>query len=147
MSTASIGALTQQAQEAPTGSNAWGKVGLDDFITLLVTELQNQDPLEPMKNAEIVQQISQIREIESNRRLTETLESVLLGQSVLTASSLLEQTIVGLSDSLETVTGQVDRVSISDGLAKLHVGEYAISLNNVTEILPEGEERRIGPVH
>ena len=140
MSTASIGALGQQGQQVPPGQDAWSKVELDDFVSLLVTELQNQDPLEPMKNEAILQQISQIREIESSRRLTETLESVLLGQSVGTASSLLEKNIVGLSDLSETVTGRVDRVSIADGLVKLHIGEHTINLKNVGEILPEAED-------
>jgi len=140
MSTASIGAIGQQGQQVSTGHDAWGKVDLDDFVSLLVTELQNQDPLEPMKNEAILQQISQIREIESNQRLTETLESVSLGQSLVTASNLLERTIVGLSDRSETVTGRVDRVSIQDGLAKLHIGEHTIDLKNVAEILPQGED-------
>ena len=140
MSTAPIGALAQSAQQVSTASDSWSNVDLDDFVGLLVTELQNQDPLEPMKNEAILQQISQIREIESTRRLTETLESVLLGQSVVTASNLLEKNIVGLSDLSETVTGRVDRVSIADGLVKLHIGEHTINLQNIGEILPEAED-------
>lgn len=142
MSTASIGALGQQGQQVPPGQDAWSKVELDDFVSLLVTELQNQDPLEPMKNEAILQQISQIREIESNQRLTETLESVLLGQSVVTAGNLLERNIVGLSDDSETVTGRVDRVSIEDGIPKLHVGQHTIDLKNVAEILPQDEDNQ-----
>jgi flagellar basal-body rod modification protein FlgD len=140
MSTGSIGALGQQSQQVPAGHDAWSKVDLDDFVKLLVTELQNQDPLEPLGNEEILQQISQIREIESNQRLTQTLQSVLLGQSVVTASNMLGRTIVGLSDSSETVTGRIDRVSIDRGVAKLHIGEHTINLNNVAEILPELEQ-------
>ena len=140
MSTGPIGAVGQQAQQVSTGQDAWGKVDLDDFITLLVTQLQNQDPLEPMKNGEILQQIGQIREIESNRRLTETLESVLLGQSVATASNLLERSIVGLNHQSDTITGRVDRVSIEDGRPRLHIGEHTIDLNNVAEILPKDED-------
>lgn len=140
MSTASIGPLGQQGQQASASHDAWTQVNLDDFVGLLVTELQNQDPLEPMKNEAILQQISQIREIESNQRLTETLESVLLQQSVSTASNLLGRTVTGLSTDSQTVTGRVDRVSIADGLAKLHVGEHTLNLKNVAEILPAGEE-------
>ena len=140
MPTASIGALSQQTQQTLDAHDAWNKVDLNDFVTLLVTELQNQDPLEPMKNEAILQQISQIREIESNQQLTETLESVLLGQSVVAASNLLERTIVGLNQQSERVTGRVDRVSIEDGRPKLHVGDHTVDLNNVAEILPRGED-------
>ena len=140
MSIASIGAIGQQAQQNPTGHDAFGEIDLNDFIKLMVTELQNQDPLDPMDNAQILQQMSQIRSIKSNDRLTDTLEAVFLGQSLVTASNLLERTIVGLSDKSETVTGRVDRVSIQDGLAKLHIGEHTIDLKNVAEILPQGED-------
>lgn len=140
MSIASIGAIGQQVQQNPTGHDAFGEIDLNDFIKLMVTELQNQDPLDPMDNAQILEQMSQIRSIKSNDRLTDTLEAVSLGQSLVTASNLLERTIVGLSDRSETVTGRVDRVSIQDGLAKLHIGEHTIDLKNVAEILPEGED-------
>jgi flagellar basal-body rod modification protein FlgD len=140
MSTGSVSSVGQQTQQAQAGQDAWNQVELDDFVNLLITEMQNQDPLEPMKSENILQQISQIREIESNQRLTETLESVLLGQSVVTASNLLGRTVVGLSDSSEIVTGRVDRVSIEDGTPRLHVGEHSVALKNVSEILPEGEE-------
>jgi flagellar basal-body rod modification protein FlgD len=145
MSTGAVSALGQQTPTVSTApasgySDAWNQVNLDDFVSLLVTELRNQDPLEPMKNQEILQQISQIREIESNQRLTETLASVLLGQNVATAANLLEQNIVGVSEDSQTVTGRVDRVSIEDGVAKLHIGEHTIALKNVAEILPAGED-------
>jgi flagellar basal-body rod modification protein FlgD len=138
MSTALIGALGQQGQQVPTGHDAWGKVDLKEFINLLVAELQNQDPLNPMDNSEILQQVSQIQEIESNQRLTQTLESVLLGQNVATASNLLGRTIVALTEGNERITGQVDRVSIQDGIARIHIGEHTIGLKNLAEILPEG---------
>ena len=56
-----------------------------------MAELQNQDPMEPMKNSELLQQVSQIRAIQSNDRLTDTLESVSLGQNLATAGNLLDR--------------------------------------------------------
>jgi flagellar basal-body rod modification protein FlgD len=143
MSTSSVSSVAQQTTQASTDYDAWSQVDLDDFINLLVTELQNQDPLDPMNNQEILQQVSQIREIESTQRLTETLESVLLGQNVATAGNLLGQTIVGLSDSNEQVSGEVDAVTIQDGTVKLHVGEHAVDLGNLMEIQAEGEDAEV----
>jgi len=136
MSTGSVNSVGQ-VQQTTTGYDAFKEVDLDDFLKLMITELRNQDPLNPMDNQELLQQITQIREIESNQRLTDTLQSVLLGQSLATASSLLGQTVRGLTVGEEQITGKVDRVSIEDGAAKLHVGDQTIELNNVAEILPE----------
>jgi len=138
MQTASLNAVQgQQGAQAPN-HDAFQDLNLDTFIKLLVTELQNQDPMSPMDNAQILQQVSQIRAIESNTRLTSTLEAVLLGQNVSTASSLLGRTISGLDDGSNPVTGKVDKVSVAEGKATLHVGDKTVSLKNVGEIFPEG---------
>jgi flagellar basal-body rod modification protein FlgD len=138
MQAASLNAVQgQQGAQAPN-HDAFQDLNLDTFIKLLVAELQNQDPMSPMDNAQILQQVSQIRAIESSTRLTTTLEAVLLGQNMSTASSLLGRTISGLDDASNKVTGKVDRVSVTEGEARLHVGNSTISLKNIGEILPEG---------
>jgi len=136
MSTNSIGTEVSQAARTGTSNNSLlNDVNLDDFLKLLIAELQNQDPMSPMDNNQILQQVSQIREIESNSRLTETLESVQLGQAMATASSLIGHYITALTADGEKVNGQVDRVSVVDGQPKLMVGDYEVDLDNIGEIL------------
>ncbi len=138
MQSASLNAIQgQQGSQAPN-HDAFQNLNLDTFLKLLITELQSQDPMKPMENSEILQQVSQIRAIESNTRLTSTLESVALGQNMATASNLLGRTISGLDDQSNRVQGKVDRVSVADGAARLHVGDQTVPLKNVAEILPEG---------
>jgi len=137
MASTGVNTIGSQSSAQATNYDAYKSLDLDTFMKLLVTEMSNQDPLDPMNNQEILQQISQIRSIEASDRLTTTLESVLLGQSVATASSMLGRTITGLDDGGEDVSGRVDRVSIADGKAKLYVGDRAVSLNNVSGILPD----------
>lgn len=121
----------------PTGTNAFDSLNLDTFIKLMVAELQNQDPLNPMDNSEILQQVSQIRSIQSNQKLTDTLSAVLLGQNVSTGSSLIGRTIAGLNQDSKPITGQVDSVSIADGKTLLHVGQDEVELKNVSELMPQ----------
>ena len=140
MSTSSVGIIGQQGQQATNAQDAWGKVEMSDFVKLLVTELSSQDPLEPMDNSQILQQISQMRDIVSSDRLTETLESVKLGQNMSTAAGLIGQTIVALNGRGERVIGEVDRVSIEFGVPKLHVGQQAIDMRNVAGILSSADQ-------
>ena len=107
---------------------------------MLLAEMQNQDPLSPMDNAQIVQQISQIKAIQSNTQLMETLESVLLGQNVSTASGMIGKTIQGLTADGDQVSGVVERVTITDGIPTLYVGEEAVTLKNVSAIQAAGAE-------
>ncbi len=142
LTSVSAAAAANSAQETgrSTANDAWGDVSLESFIKLLVVELQNQDPLDPMNNQEILEQMSQIREIESNQRLTETLESMMLGQTVSTAAALLGRTVSALSDDAEWIRGEVEKISIEDGIPKLHIGSDTVDLKNVSEILPQEED-------
>ena len=105
---------------------------------MLVTELQNQDPTQPMSNTDLMNQVSQIQSIESNQQLTSTLQSVALGQSIASAGSLIGATVTGTGRNSKQVTGTVNSVSISNGSATLNVGSSTITLSNVTQIAPAG---------
>jgi flagellar basal-body rod modification protein FlgD len=111
---------------------------VNDFTQMLVTELQNQDPTQPMTNTDLMNQVSQIQSIESNQQLTTTLSSVALGQSIASAGNLIGRTVSGLDSSGNTVTGTVSSASISNGSAVLNVGTSTIALTNVTKISQSG---------
>lgn len=117
-------------------TDALGGLDLDDFFDLMIKELQNQDPLNPQESDKILQQFTQLREIGATDKLNNTLDSVLLGQQLANASSLVNKGIIGLSDDGSNVEGTVDRVTIENGSAKLHIGEETVSINNIREILP-----------
>ncbi len=114
---------------------------VDEFLKLMITELQNQDPLNPMDNAQLVEQIGQIRSISATTQLSDTLGSVLAGQSLTTASSLIGKKVAALTDTNENVTGVVDRVSVEvdeddndKRTYRVHIGDKKIDLKNVREV-------------
>lgn len=125
-----IGASSASANDPLKG------LGLDQFLKLMIAELQNQDPLNPMDNSQMLQQISQIREIGSTDKLTKTLDAVLMGQNLTSASSLIGKHVTGLDDNAKQVSGVVDRITLSDGVPKLHVGDQTVGLENLSEVLP-----------
>ncbi|MHB1035590.1 MAG: flagellar hook assembly protein FlgD [Pirellulales bacterium] len=142
METSSTSGVGQQDSQTKKPNNSLNNLDLDQFLKLMISELQNQDPMEPMKNSEIMQQVTQIREIESNTRLNQTLGAVQLGQNLASASSMLDKQIRALADGQngqdgKYITGRVDGVSIENGVPKLRVGENRVALNNITEILSE----------
>jgi hypothetical protein len=90
----------------------------------MIKELQNQDPLNPMDNSQMLTQLSEIRQVGSTDKLTTTLNSVLLGQNISSATNLIGANISALSDDNQQISGVVDKVSIADGVPKLHVASY-----------------------
>lgn len=75
----------------------------DRFLKLLVTQMQNQDPLNPMDNAQVTTQMAQIQTVSGIEKLNQTLQSLsasyaatqtmqsasMIGHSVLTDGNLL----------------------------------------------------------
>lgn len=117
------------------------ETNIDQFLKLMITELQNQDPLNPMENSEMLQQLNEIRSITATDKLTDTLDAVLVGQNVATASSLIGKEIRALTDAGNNVQGVVDRVSVAAAedeesqQVRVHVEDESISLKNIREIL------------
>lgn len=112
------------------------------FLKLLITELSNQDPLNPMDNTQMVQQISTIREIASTTQLSDTLNTVTTGQNLMTATGLIGKKINAITDAGNNVTGLVEKATIEVNSTdnsrryRLHIGADEIDLKNVREVLP-----------
>lgn len=115
------------------------KVGLnaldaDAFMKLLIAQLQNQDPTNPTSNEDMLAQISQMRALQSNVELTNTLTSMGIGQQLSASSALIGKLIAATNDNGDTVTGQVSSVIVKNGTAFLQVGDQGIKLSQVTEV-------------
>jgi flagellar basal-body rod modification protein FlgD len=108
-------------QDQQVQAGGINKVDIDDFLKIMITELQNQDPLNPLENDQLIAQISQIRSVGATEKLTSTLDAVLLGQNVSSATNLIGAEIDGLSDDNQKVSGVVERVSVANGQPKLHL--------------------------
>jgi flagellar basal-body rod modification protein FlgD len=128
------GQTAQQTPSTVANADAYDKMDLGQFIKLLVAEMQNQDPMNPMDNSQILQQISQIKSIASNDKMNTTLTSMQLQQNITSAGVLMNQTIKGLNTDGDMITGVVDKVSVVGTKVQLKVGNNTVDLKNVSEI-------------
>ncbi|MDF3237765.1 flagellar hook assembly protein FlgD [Pseudomonas veronii] len=78
----------------------------DQFLTLLTTELQNQDPTDPMDNSEMVTQLAQISTISSIEDVTSTLEGI--SSQISAAETLQASALVGNGVLIDGNVIQVD---------------------------------------
>src|SRR3954464_15501186 len=109
---ASSGSSSSSTSSAVAGTNGLQDLDINQFLKLMVTELTNQDPLNPMDNTQLVQQIGEIRQISATTQLSDTLNAVQAGQSLTTASSLIGKKVTALTDDNQNVTGVVDKVTV-----------------------------------
>src|SRR3954464_7952440 len=109
----------------------------EDFIKMMVTQLQNQDPLEPAKNQELLAQMSQIGQLQSANSLQDSLKGMVLQNQIGSASSLIGKTVQGLDSADDPVTGIVNSVKVaSDGVSLELDNGKSLMLSRVTQIAP-----------
>ena len=78
-------------------SNGKDTLGQKDFLTLMTTQLQNQDPFAPMENAEFIAQMAQFSTVTGITEISETLKSMTdqMGQfRIATAANLLGSSVL-----------------------------------------------------
>jgi flagellar basal-body rod modification protein FlgD len=125
---------------AATGSNGLGK---DAFMTLLVDQIKNQDPLSPSDNTQYLAQLAQFSSLEQMQSLNDNIVGLAVLQqnnalmSQLTQSSALIGQTVTYTDPAtgQSATGAVTSVKIQDNVALLSIGGEDIPLANVTQVL------------
>ncbi|MBU0752750.1 MAG: flagellar hook assembly protein FlgD [Gammaproteobacteria bacterium] len=96
------------------------------FLTLLTTQLQNQDPLNPMDNAEVTSQLAQISTVDGIERLNASLQKLLDGTTdaqALQAASLVGRGVLVPGTALQLtqgasfggieLTGSADEVTVA----------------------------------
>jgi len=114
------------------------------FMKLLVSQLQHQDPMEPVANEEFVAQLATFSSLEQLEGLNQNVVAMIaLNQSnallsQLTQSSALIGKQVSYLDANDAVhSGAVESVKLVDGLAVLRIDGQDVPLAAITEIQPE----------
>jgi flagellar basal-body rod modification protein FlgD len=103
-----------------SSSTAASSVSLQDFVRILVSQLNNQDPLKPMDNQEFVTQLAQFTSLEQSRQLNQNLEALLSVQSTTQSVGLIGRTVDVQAES-GLASGQVIQLDFSSGEPRLTV--------------------------
>ena len=83
------------------------ELGQDAFLQLLMVQLKNQDPINPMSNQDFIAQQAQFTQVTELQKLNETLTA---SNSLLQASSLIgkEVTLIDPNNTSQRITGIVE---------------------------------------
>ncbi|MDI2589255.1 flagellar hook assembly protein FlgD [Psychrobacillus sp. NEAU-3TGS] len=139
----------QKKVEKQTGNSALGK---DAFLKILMAQLQNQDPTNPMKDTEFIAQMAQFSSLEQMSNLTKAFENFAQVQE---QSQMIEySSFVGkevkwheLTDKLDEAgkpivnegTGQIKAIKFVNGNVEFTLADgKVISPGNISEIVANG---------
>jgi flagellar basal-body rod modification protein FlgD len=94
----------------------------DQYLTLLITQLRNQDPTQPMDNGQMASQLAQLSELEQMENMNGTFTQVLANSQLNYATSLMGKEVSYVPDGQQTtVSGQVQGVSNVGGQVRVIV--------------------------
>ena len=116
---------TAASQSQASQASSKAMVDYDTFLTLLVAQMKNQDPTEPMDSTEQIAQLATFSQVEQTVQTNKNLEMLIQTTTLSQAGSIIGRTLESPDDS---VSGVVKEVQVfSDGLlATLEDGTKAV---------------------
>jgi flagellar basal-body rod modification protein FlgD len=130
-----VSALESSATK-PQSSKGFGAMDSDEFMRIIFTELQNQDPLAPSDTNSLLQQLSTIRSIESDMNMTAKLDRFVQQNEVISATALVGKFVAAKGQFGTDEVGYVDSVMLTVQGPMLNLSNGAqVPFDRVTEII------------
>lgn len=99
----------------------------NDFLNLLVSQLKNQDPLNPQSNEDFMSTMAQFNSLETLNSLDSNLQYS-------RAAALIDKPVTVQEPNKEPVSGKVEKAAVVEGKAVVYVGGKEYKLEEVREI-------------
>lgn len=110
-----------------------------DYMKLLVAQLQNQNPLEPMDNNDLASQLTQFSQLQQLESMNTNFSDILVSAERSYANSLIGKEIQFYIETdtgdIESMSGTVEQVyNDVEGEIILTTGDYALGINDIISI-------------
>lgn len=129
--------LTNQPHQS-TGSNSLGK---DDFMKILIAQLQNQDPLNPMEDREFIAQMASFSSLEQMMNMTKMFETFIANQtnSQIVQNSQMIGKQIKYMNYVEQENGDVEEVTKTGVVVAVSFkgGDMQFELDNGEKVKPQ----------
>ena len=115
-------------------------LGQNEFLKLLVTQMRNQDPMQPVSDTEFIAQMAQFSSLEQTKTMSADITKLRQGNDFLQATNLLGKEVrLSLGDMAFT-KGIVTDLNVKDGEAGIIVGDKTYTLDQVNSVSSEAPE-------
>ena len=135
MATNPITGTTSTTTPTTVAKPAGMALGKDDFLKLLVGQLQHQDPLAPSDDQQWIGQMAAFSQLEQVSNTAATTQKIVDALNTNGTLSLIGRTVTYIGETGAAQTGLVDNVDMAGGKATLTVGGVAgIDAGTVTQV-------------
>ena len=119
-------------------------LGKEDFLLLFMESLKNQDPMSPMDNAQMMQQLSQLGQMEAVANLkiaVEEMKESSLRNQVNEGAALLGKTVVAYDGTGKSIVGTPNAYRINDGIIEYLVNNQIVQIGQIKEVGLQASEQ------
>ncbi len=137
MASSTISSVLSTYNTTTTTTKDQTAIDNDDFMTLLFTQLKNQDPMKPMDSSEMMGQIATLNSLNALLAVKESITALNESQTLSYASSLIGKTINAVPDTSDTstiVTGVVTSMTTYNGETLVQIGDTDVELSTIVSI-------------
>lgn len=109
-------------------------LGKNDFLQLLVTQLQNQDPTSPTDSSTFMTQLAQFSTLEQETNISQSVDGLASTESVTQGVDLIGKQITYTGSDGTPASGTVDGVAVSGSGVTFDVGGVSVQPSDVTNV-------------
>lgn len=129
MNVSSATATASTLNSSDSATNPLSQLKEKDFLQLLVTQLQNQNPLDPKSDTDMAAQMAQFTSLQQSSQMSSSM-------AMMQADSLVGNTVTIQINSQLSTSGVVSGVILENGAPKIVVDGASYDLNQVTSVSP-----------
>ncbi len=111
------------------------QLGQQQFMQLLIAQLKNQDPMDPVSQEDSIAQLAQFSTLEGIEKLNANFSSFMKLQQLSEGASLVGKNVEWLDSDGVRQQGVVESVSLKEGDLQLKIDGKQVPIDNVTAIL------------
>jgi len=118
------------------------ELGKDQFLQILVTQLRNQDPMQPMQDKDFIAQMAQFSALEQTMNMATQMTA--LRQSAGMAAGLIGKTVgwqETTNDGVVDYSGVVDSIVRRDNIQYVKVGAREVKIDDLLTISDTAPEQ------
>jgi flagellar basal-body rod modification protein FlgD len=134
LGTASTSSSTSTTGTSSTSTNGFGSLTTGDFMQMLIAELEDQDPTQPMSSQDLLSQLATMSQLQSTTQLDQALTNNTTNQQLSQAAALIGDTISGTDVNNNAANGVVSQALLQNGTAYVVVGSQQVPLANITGV-------------
>jgi len=116
--------------------NTSKELGKDEFLKIMITQLQNQDPMQPMEDKEFIAQMAQFSALEQTMNMANQISALRYspGMVAMTLGMNVTWMETDKQGNTQTKSGIVDSVVTRDGVPYVKIGTTEVKMDEVTSI-------------